>query len=88
MAYTFTVDKPRNLLSVIRYLKQLAADNNINCQGDEKSGCGESHGIKAKYEVGASGINITIEKKPIVIPNALIKKQVGDFLTELDCQLD
>ena len=77
--FTYTIKtKPVDLLRIVN--EKLRDQKDIEFSGDEKSGHIEGKGFKGTYEIVesslGSNISLTITKKPLIAPWALVKAKI------------
>jgi hypothetical protein len=82
MAFEFTIDKPKDIPATVKELKKLARENDIDAVISETAGNGEARGIKASYRVGEKKIHIRVDKKPIILTQGFIEKNVREFMRQ------
>ena len=76
-----TIQKPINVSMALERIKKEALTNGLSFSGDEKCGQGEGFGFKASYVVQTNAILITVHKKPFMISESRITKEVEKFWT-------
>ena len=77
--HSFTVDKPKNFQSAFRELRSFvdrSSDKGVKLDGDERSGTLFASGVVGDYVVGSESIEITIRKKPAMIPNKMVENEI------------
>lgn len=50
-----------------------------NMSGDQKSGSFSGSGLEGSYAFNAGELEITIDKKPFLVPESIIKNKVAEF---------
>lgn len=64
---------------LIQRAKKAAAKHGATLEGDDARGEFNATGIHGTYEIEGDLLAITITKKPLILPWALIEKTVTDF---------
>ena len=82
MAFSFKVDKPKDLQSTLSKLKSEAAKHHVHIEGDDRGGRGSGYSFSGSYAVHADCIIVNVNKKPFLVPNSLIEKKVRAYLSQ------
>ena len=82
MSMTINIQKPINVSEAIAKARNEAAKKGLSFYGDELSGRGEGYGFEASYVVQSDVIVITVDRKPFIIPESKIKKEVNKYWTK------
>ena len=83
MAYSFIIDKPKDLNKALAKVKGEIEKNKGSLTGDEKGGSISMNGVKGTYRVTAHAVEITITKKPIIVSNTYIEKEIRKAFLEV-----
>lgn len=79
MASSFTVEKPKDFSAAFGKMRAFAeqqGDAGIKLDGDESKGTLCAYGVEGDYVTGADSIEITIRKKPALIPQRMIENEI------------
>ena len=77
-AYTFTIDRPKDLEKTLAEVKRNIEENKGSFIGDEKTGSISVSGVKGSYCVTAHDVEITIIDKPFIVSTSYVEKEVRD----------
>jgi len=77
--YSFTIEKPDNMIQAIKNLQGGIVKNSGTFEGNEQQGSFNVKDITVNYNVTAL-VSIIIVKKPFGIPNSVIEKEIKDYL--------
>jgi hypothetical protein len=77
-AYDFSFPKPPDLSGAISKIRHEIEKNNGNFSGDENEGSFTASGIAGNYSV-LDHVMVSIFKKPAIVPNSLIEKEVKKY---------
>ena len=79
MSMMISVQKPINVSKALEKARSEAAKKGLSFYGDEQSGHGEGFGFKVSYFVQANAIEITVHKKPFILSESKITKEVEKY---------
>jgi hypothetical protein len=77
-AYDFSFPKPPDFSVAISKIRNEIEKNNGNFSGNEKEGSFTASGIAGNYSV-LDHVKVSIFKKPAIVPNSLIEKEVKKY---------
>jgi len=84
---TVRTERPTNPKSVLSAAKREAEKHNFSFKGTETSGSASGNvagfAFKGGYVLHPSYLEITVTKKPIFIPNALVESEIVKFCANL-----
>lgn len=86
MIFSFKVNSPGDIIATLENLQKKLAQHKGKFNGDEKGGFISSNGIDGQYIVKENTIEITVLKKPLLIPNKVIEKEIKKIFTEVSVQ--
>jgi hypothetical protein len=76
--YAFSFPKPPDLVDALSKVKNEIEKNNGNFSGNESEGSFTASGIAGNYSV-VDHVNVSIFKKPAIVPNSLIEKEIKKY---------
>ena len=76
MSFSFKVEKPKNLRETLENVKKEVAKYKGSFVGNEKEGHISASGVKGTYVTADDAIELTITKKPFLLPEFAIKSFV------------
>lgn len=79
---TIKVPRPADLQAVFTKAKTDAEKNNISWVGDLNRGKGSGFGFEGDYSVDENFITVRVLKKPFLVSNARIEKEVKKYLSQ------
>ena len=82
MPFSFEIPKPQNIKNTLVSTKQKIINSGGAFSGDEQSGRFSGKGVDGLYRVGASSINITITKKPVLYPVSSVKSAIENYFVD------
>jgi hypothetical protein len=77
-AYSFSFDKPRNVAQAVQTVRAGIQEKGGVFSGNEQEGNFRAGGISGQYRI-AGQVKVSIMEKPLIVPNALIEKEVKSF---------
>jgi len=83
MPFTFTIKKPDDMQKAFSALKKAIEGHGGTLTGDQESGRIVSDGVDGSYNVKADLIEITVNKKPALLPKSAIEKLISDNLNKM-----
>jgi hypothetical protein len=83
MNLVIKVEKPRNFHVAFQSAKSDALKNGITFEGNERSGRASGFGFEGSYTVGSDCIEIKVEKKPFLVSESRIKKEIEKYCNGL-----
>jgi hypothetical protein len=81
MAKTFKLEIKTSADEMLKKAKDEAAKSGASLDGDASSGRFSGSGVAGTYRVVGDSVEITIEKKPLVVPMALVESKVREFFS-------
>ncbi len=81
MSRSFSINLKKDFGTLIDKAKNIAKEHGVNFSGDTISGTFSGKGLEGRYKIEAESAAITITKKPLIIPWALIETKVTEFFT-------
>ena len=81
MPQAFTVSFQGDPVQLVNRAKQIAAQNHVQFDGDERSGTFSGDGVAGTYTVQGQTVTITINRKPFFITMAMLEGHVKQFFT-------
>jgi hypothetical protein len=79
MTKKFSIKLTRDPSEVFTQFKAYAAKNGVGVSGDHQLGQFNGKGIVGSYALSGKTLNITIEKKPMLLGWSLIENKVREF---------
>ena len=79
MSKSFSVPFTGDATSLLERARKAAADNGAQVTGDTNKGTFSGRGVEGSYIVSGNTINVTVDKKPLVIPWPLVESQLKQF---------
>ncbi len=79
MTKKFSITLTRDPHDVFTQFKAYAAKNGVEVRGDHIAGQFNGKGIQGNFSLTGGTLNITIEKKPIILSWSLIENKVREF---------
>ena len=76
MPFTFILDKPSDVPAAYKLLKEKLASTGGKISGNINMGTISAEGVEGEYVVGEDAVKITITKKPYILPNRLVERQI------------
>lgn len=64
---------------IVHKAKTMAGQNGLKFIGDTQTGHFHGRGIEGRYHFGVDSLSITIIRKPIILPWALVETTVAEF---------
>jgi hypothetical protein len=78
--HKFYVDKPQNWEAVYALLIAESNRNGVYVTGNSQSGSGSHSKAKGEFAVVGQKIQITVLKKPALVPKSLIESHVREYI--------
>jgi len=78
--FNFSIERPRNISQAVNAVRTGIEDKGGTFTGNEQNGRFEASGIAGQYSVG-DRVTVTITKKPFVIPNSMIEREVRSYFS-------
>jgi hypothetical protein len=78
--YSFTIERPRDILQAVNAVKTGIESSGGVFSGNEREGNFNASGVAGQYRV-ENHVNVTISKKPVLIPHAMIEKEVRGYFS-------
>jgi len=83
MAFSFTVNRPKDLKKTLENVKNLVEKTqDVVFEGNEHSGKITADGIKGTYIVKDSSVEVTVYEKPWHYADVLIKNRIKKVFSE------
>ena len=79
MSKQFSVKFKGDAGAAVAKFKATAEKNDVLLNGDHRAGQFSGKGIEGRYDISGDDLTIIIEKKPLLIPWALIEAKVREF---------
>jgi len=79
MSKSFSVNFTGDPTSLFERARKAAADNGAQISGDTNKGAFSGRGVEGNYTVSGNTVNITVDKKPMIIPWSLVESQLKQF---------
>ena len=79
MAATFSLPFQGDPVQLVNRAKQVAAQNHVQFDGDERYGTFSGDGVAGTYSVHGQTVTVTINRKPFFITMAVIQNHVEQF---------
>jgi hypothetical protein len=79
MAKSFSVNFTGDATSLLERARKTAADNGAQVTGDTNKGSFSGRGVEGSYTVSGNTVNVTVDKKPMIIPWPLVESQLKQF---------
>ncbi len=79
MSKSFSVPFTGDATSLLERARKAAADNGAQVTGDTNKGTFSGRGVEGSYIVSGNTVNVTVDKKPLVIPWPLVESQLKQF---------
>jgi len=83
MAFMFKLARPLDIRQTFLSLKEEAVKYGISFEGDERHGCGRGYGFEGSYNIGNQFVEITVHKKPFVVSDSRIEKEVRNYWAKI-----
>jgi hypothetical protein len=83
MNLVIKVETPRNFHVAFQSAKSDALKNGIVFEGNEQSGRASGFGFEGSYTVHADSIEVRVEKKPFLVSEGRIKKEIEKYCNGL-----
>jgi len=80
MSKQFSIPFEGTAEAAVAKIKASAEKNHVHLSGDHVAGEFNVKGIEGRYQVEGNLLKLTVEKKPILIPWALIESKMKEFL--------
>lgn len=80
MGFNFSIEKPRNISQAVQSVRSGIENKGGTFSGNEQQGTFQASGITGQYNVG-DRVTVSISEKPVLIPNALIEREVKNYFT-------
>jgi len=78
-----TLRKPKNWTSVLSHIEKDARQNGINFKHNGSNGNGTGYGFSGHYAIHPEYIIVTLTKKPFIVSEARIKREVEEYWTQI-----
>ncbi len=79
MSKSFSVNFTGDAASLLARARKTAADNGAQVSGDTNKGSFSGRGVEGSYTVSGNTVNVTVDKKPMIIPWSLVESQLKQF---------
>ena len=79
MAKTFKLEIRTTADEMLKRAKDEAGKSGATVTGDTSSGKFSGSGVEGTYKVVGDSVEITIEKKPFIVPMSLVESKVRKF---------
>jgi hypothetical protein len=79
MSKSFSVPFTGDAASLLERARKTAADNGAQVTGDTNKGTFSGRGVEGSYTVSGNAVNVTVDKKPMIIPWSLVESQLKQF---------
>jgi hypothetical protein len=79
MSKSFSVNFSGDAASLLARASKTAADNGAQVIGDAHGGTFSGRGVEGSYTVNGNTVNVTVDKKPVIIPWSLVESQLKQF---------
>jgi hypothetical protein len=79
MAKTFDIPFSGDAASLLQRAKDVATLAGANMTGDTSSGKFSGKGVEGHYEVLGHTVHVTIDKKPLIIPDSVVEERLRKF---------
>jgi hypothetical protein len=79
MSKSFSVNFTGDPAPLFERARKAAADNGAQITGDTNKGSFSGRGVEGNYTVSGNTVNITVDKKPVIIPWPLVESQLKQF---------
>jgi len=79
MSKSFSVPFTGDPSSLLERARKAAADNGAQVVGDTNKGTFSGRGVEGSYTVSGNIVNVTVDKKPMIIPWSLVESQLRQF---------
>ena len=79
MSKSFSVNFTGDATSLLERARKTAADNGAQVTGDTNKGSFSGRGVEGSYTVSGNTVNVTVDKKPMIIPWSLVESQLKQF---------
>lgn len=79
MSKSFSVNFSGDATSLLERARKAAADNGAQVSGDANQGTFSGRGVEGSYTVSGNTVNVTVDKKPMIIPWSLVESQLKQF---------
>jgi len=76
--FSFSIDKPQNISQAVQAVRTGILGKGGTFEGNEQQGTFRASGISGQYSV-SDRVSVSINEKPILIPNSLIEKEVRSY---------
>jgi hypothetical protein len=80
MTKKFSIKLNQDPQEVFLKFKTAAAKNGVGLEGDRRLGHFSGKGIEGSYDISGDVLNITLEKKPMLLSWSTLEAKVRDFL--------
>lgn len=79
MSKSFSVNFTGDATSLLERARKTATDNGAQVTGDTNKGAFSGRGVEGSYAVNGNTVNITVDKKPMIVPWSLVESQLKQF---------
>ena len=79
MSKSFSVNFTGDANALLARARKTAADNGAQVTGDTNKGTFSGRGVEGSYTVSGNTVNVTVDKKPMIIPWSLVESQLKQF---------
>ena len=79
MSKSFSVPFTGDAASLLGRARKAAAENGAQVTGDTNKGTFSGRGVEGSYTVSGNTVNVTVDKKPMIIPWSLVESQLKQF---------
>ncbi len=79
MSKSFSIPFIGDTTSLLERARKAAADNGAQVTGDTHKGTFSGRGVEGSYTVSGNTVNVTVDKKPMIIPWSLVESQLKQF---------
>ncbi len=79
MSKSFSVPFTGDAPSLLARARKTATDNGAQITGDTNKGTFSGRGVEGSYTVSGNTVNVTVDKKPVIIPWSLVESQLKQF---------
>ncbi|MAR93080.1 MAG: hypothetical protein CML06_19715 [Pseudomonadales bacterium] len=82
MSRSVTGRLPEDPVVILERLNELAAEHNVEFEGDHESGYARGKGFHMEYVVEGEFCTLTVTKKPMLIPWTLVERQMEKLFND------
>jgi hypothetical protein len=79
MSKSFSINFTGDASSLLKRAQKVAIENDARITGNTSKGAFSGKGVEGNYTVSGNTVNVTVDKKPMIVPWPLVESQLKQF---------